>query len=320
MTASCQIASDLSERIYEFIQTHKSIPWRQSWVSKTFNPITDTRYKGINHFLTLMHMEDYSLKIPQFLTYRQIRSLGGYIKPWEKSVPIIFFKSYKKDVKEENDEWGTELVSHNAVTVMGHKPAPKSMIPKFFLRTYHNYGLEQTTLPLETYDADREKNQVQPDHESFLKTIQDYCDREHIDVTYAGLRCFYNSSLDSINITRRENFDKVEDWLFTLAHELAHSTWHKDRLSRFKSSSDMETSRKEQYAFEEVVADMTACLLLRQFNINPDVPNSASYISWWLTYWRDKKQQLYKACREAQKAVDYICNNALWWNTERLTT
>jgi len=267
----------------------------------------------------MMHMEEYKLQVPQFLTFKQVKSLGWAIKSWEKSVPIIFFKSYIKDVAEENEDGALELVSHNSIPIMGHKMAPKSQVPKFFLRNYHIYGLEQTTLPLETYDVDHEKNQATADHDQLLKTVQEYCDREHIEVTCAGLRAYYAPSKDSIQIPRRENFDRIEDWLFTLSHELAHSTGHKDRLARFKTSSEMEESRKEQYAFEEVVADMTACLLMRQFNINPDLPNSAVYVSGWLSYWQDKQQQLYRACREAQKAVDYICNTSLWGNTERIS-
>lgn len=320
MTASSQIASELSERIYGFIETHKSLPWRQGWISRTSNPITDTRYKGINHFLTMMHMEEYKLQIPQFLTFKQVKSLWGMVKPWEKSVPIIFFKSYIKDGDEEkSDSRELELVSHNATRVLWHKAVPKSMVPKFFLRNYHIYGLEQTTLPLDTYDTDREKNQTSADHSTLLKVIQEYCDREHIEITCAWLRAYYAPSKDSIQIPRRENFDRIEDWFSTLCHELAHSTGHKDRLARFQTSSEMEESRKEQYAFEEVIADMASCLLMRQFNINPDLPNSAAYVSGWLSHWQDKKQQLYRACREAQKVVDYICNTSSWSNTERLT-
>ena len=83
-------------------------------------------------------------------------------------------------------------------------------------------------------------------------------------MTYAGVRAYYQPSKDSIQIPRRENFERVEDFYFTLCHELAHSTGHIDRLARFKTSEEMETSRKEQYAFEEIVADITACLLMQQ--------------------------------------------------------
>lgn len=319
MTASCQIAAELSDRIYGFIESHKSLPWRQWWISKTYNPLTEVRYKGINHFLTMMHMEEYALKVPQFLTFKQVKTLGWIVKPWEKSVPIIFFKSYIKKTEEDASDDRFELVSDNAVHIMGHKPAPKSKVPNFFLRNYRLYGLEQTTLPLETHDQNYGKNPTAEDHNELLKIIQDYCDRERLDVTCAGLRAYYTPSKDSIQIPRRENFERIEDFYFTLIHELIHSTGHRDRLARFKSSSEMEEGRKEQYAYEEIVADMGASLLMRQFNINPDLPNSAVYISWWLSYWKDKKSQLYRAARDAQRAVDFICNTSAWGNTERIT-
>jgi antirestriction protein ArdC len=59
---------------------------------------------------------------------------------------------------------------------------------------------------------------------------------------------------------------------------------------------------------------MTACLLLSESGITPDMANSASYVEWWLSHWKDKKQYLYRACRDAQKACEYILANAHWWN------
>ncbi len=75
MAPSYRIASDLSERIFDYIETQKTVPWRQTWVNRTYNPVTDTKYKGINYFLTMMHMERHKLQVPQFLTFRQIQNL-----------------------------------------------------------------------------------------------------------------------------------------------------------------------------------------------------------------------------------------------------
>lgn len=315
MAPSYRIASDLSERIFEYIETQKTVPWRQTWVNRTYNPVTDTKYKGINYFLTMMHMERHKLQVPQFLTFRQIQNLWGMVKRGEKSVPIIFYKSIIKSGKELDIEQRNELMSDNELQVMGHKAMPKEMLPNFFLRNYYVYGLEQTTLPVETYAPNLEIKNAHVDHEFLLKAIHEYCDREHIEVTYAGLRAYYQPGKDCIQIPRRENFERIEDFFFTLCHEIAHSTGHRDRLNRFKTSDEMEASRKEQYAFEEVVADMTACLLMQQAGIAPDLQNSSSYIEGFLRYWSDKKSQLYKACRQAQKACDFIINNTKWWNS-----
>lgn len=315
MTPSYKIASDLSERIYEYIATQKTVPWRQTWISRTYNPVTDTKYKGVNYFLTIMHMERHKLQVPQFLTFRQIQNLWGMVKKWASSVPIIFYKSFMKTGKDMDIDQRNELVSDNALQVLGHKQTTKDLVPSYFLRNYNVFWLEQTTLPIESYAPTLTEAKPSVDHEHLLKIIQDYCVREHIEVTYAGLRAYYQPGKDCIQIPRRENFERIEDFYFTLCHELAHSTGHRDRLGRFKSSEEMESSRREQYAFEEVVADMTASLLMQQAGLSPDLPNSASYINGFLRYWSDKKNQLYKACRQAQKACDYICNTAKWWNT-----
>ena len=314
MAPSYAIAAQLSERIYEYIATQKTVPWRQTWVSRTFNPVTDTRYKGINYLLTSMHLERHKLQVPQFMTFRQVKNLWGTVKKWETSVPIIFYKSFIRTGKEMDIDQRNEIVSDNALQVLGHRTTTKDLVPSYFLRTYNVYWLEQTTLPVESYAPTLESSKPSVDHEHLLKIIQNYCDREKIEVTYAGVRAYYQPSKDSIQIPRRENFERVEDFYFTLCHELAHSTGHINRLARFKTSEEMETSRKEQYAFEEIVADITACLLMQQAWLTPDLPNSASYIEGFLRYWSDKKSQLYMACRKAQKAADYISNTSKWGN------
>jgi antirestriction protein ArdC len=69
----------------------------------------------------------------------------------------------------------------------------------------------------------------------------------------------------------------VEDFYFTLCHELGslHGTHQPTELGS-KHLKRWKTSRREQYAFEEVVADITASLLMQQAGLTPDLPNSAS--------------------------------------------
>lgn len=81
---------------------------------------------------------------------------------------------------------------------------------------------------------------------------------------FVGVRAFYHTTQDWVQVPRRENFQRSEDFYFTLAHELAHSTGHKDRLGRFQTSEEMDKGRRAKYSYEEIVADMTACLILTE--------------------------------------------------------
>ncbi len=248
------------------------------------------------------------------MTFTQIKNLGGMVLPWEKSVQIIFYKSYVRSAKNMDMDQKNDLVSDNSLHTLGHKSIPGALRPSYFLRYYNIYGVEQTNLPPESYDPKHEGPKENVDHEQLLKVIQDYCTREHIEVTYAGLRAYYEPGSDSIKIPRRENFAKMEDFIHTLCHEIAHSSGTPSRLGRYQSTADIETSRRDQYAFEECVADATATLLMSQFWLSVDLPNSASYIEGWLKSWSDKKDQIYKAMKQAQRACDYICNTNKWWN------
>jgi len=91
------------------------------------------------------------------------------------------------DIDQKN-----ELVSDNALHIMGHKSVPRELKPSYFLRTYNVYGVESTNLPVESYDPKLERAPETVDQGKLLKIIEDYCLREHIEVTYSGIRAFYN--------------------------------------------------------------------------------------------------------------------------------
>ena len=313
MTPSYGIAHELSEQIYQFISEKKTLPWRQWWISRAFNPITETRYKGINHFMALISMERYKLTIPQFLTYKQIHELWGAVKQGEKSIPIIFFKTYARSFKDVDIDIKNELASENSECTLGHKSLDEKHRPGYFLRYYRVFWVEQTKLPMECYYHAGVPQTEAIDHEKLLATIRAYCERENIRIEYKWLRAFYDLNNDSIQIPRRENFTRISDFYFTLLHEIAHSTGNKQRLMRFSESIRSGSSR-EEYAFEEVVADMSACLMMSRAWLSPDLPNSASYVDGWLTYWEDKKDQIYKASRIAQKVSEFVFNDLPWWN------
>jgi antirestriction protein ArdC len=152
------------------------------------------------------------------------------VKKGEKSVPIIFFKSSIRSAKDIDIDNKNEVVSDNRQHCLGHKVVSRELKPSYFLRNYQVYGIEQSTLPKESYQTQPSDYKESVDHERILKVIHEYCDREKIQVEYAGLRAFYHTKKDCIQIPRRENFDTIEAFYGTLAHELAHSTGHRDRL------------------------------------------------------------------------------------------
>ncbi len=128
------------------------------------------------------------------------------------------------------------------------------------------------------------------------------------DVVHTGEgRAFYAPSQDRITMPNRELFidtadsDSTQNYYSTSCHEHAHWTGHKSRLDR------LELKNKKGYAFEELVADISAAFLCSQLDISASPrADHAQYLASWLQALGNDTDYIFKAAAEAQKVVDYM--------------
>lgn len=139
--------------------------------------------------------------------------------------------------------------------------------------------------------------------------VKEYLMSENIDVREGGSRAYYNPSEDFVGMPPRHAFKKGAGWVHTLTHEAAHSTGHKDRLKReFGFMGD------KKYAFEELVAEMAAQILLRTYGIDAETKpteegwdeNAIEYLRGWGKQFKESPKEFLRAGRLAQNAVDKI--------------
>ena len=99
----------------------------------------------------------------------------------------------------------------------------------------------------------------------------------------------------------------TENYYSTLLHELTHWTGGKKRLDR---KNDPNKKHIENYAFEELIAELGAAFLCAQHHINQTQSRDhALYIKSWLSALRNNKTLIFKASAQAAKATTYL--NAL---------
>lgn len=279
----------INSMILEKLQQNK-LPWKQSWnkFGPARNYVTNKRYRGINAILLNHTKSEY----PLFVTFNQIKELGGHIRKGSRGHFVVFWKKLyygeegRIDVRKLR-EYATEDV----------KTVP-------YLRYYYVFNIDcvegiEFKLP--------EKNLSINPIETCERMIGEMPNRPVIE--HGGDQPFYDFRIDVVKVPHLCNFASAEKYYATLFHELAHSTGHASRLNR-KLSGQLTSA---EYAFEELIAEMASCFLCNDAGIADQViDNSASYIKGWLTrltsILKDDGKFFVRASAQAQRVADYILN------------
>jgi antirestriction protein ArdC len=106
-----EIYQTVTDTIIELLEQHKQ-DWDRPWITfgqsgdMAHNATTNINYRGINQFLLSFVLVAKGYLQNSWLTFNQVRNMGGYVLKGEKSAPIAFFKSSyidqnKKYIKPE---------------------------------------------------------------------------------------------------------------------------------------------------------------------------------------------------------------------------
>lgn len=256
-------------------------------------------YKGINQlFLTLIKtVKGYDSSC--WITWKKkedLRTSTGKnirIKDGEKGYPVIFWKPFQK-------------VDADKKPVLNKKGEPEMV---FMLRYYKVFNIEQ--LDLDGYELNL------PELQRNTEDVKDMEDWDSVLLEhYKGNKPaifhdnedanFYRPSTDEVHLCSFDRFRSTIEYLGTLAHELGHSTGAKTRLDRFKSDEGFE---RKEYSREELVAEMTSCMVQANFGITETMNNSAEYLKNWMQFLKKEPDCLVTAYSKAEKAANWILGN-----------
>jgi antirestriction protein ArdC len=260
------------------------VPWRKPWHGRGIpcNLLTMRPYRGIN--LMLLNMLGY--KRNYFLSFGQVKALGGSVKKDEKSQIVVFWKYLQKKGKVEESEEAKEKAWR-------------------VLRYYNVFNIEQCTGIPDRF--------IPPIIENANDAIA-VCDEvvqgmpNKPEIRFVENEACYYPTEDYINMPDMECFAQSEAYYSTLFHELVHSTGHSSRLNR-EGITEPTNFGSYLYSTEELIAELGACYLQSHTGaIYDNLANSAAYIKHWLSKLRDDKRCIVYASNCAQKATDYILN------------
>ena len=284
----------ITDQIVESLE-NGHIPWKKPWVcSIPKNLKTNKEYRGINHLMLSMIPSKY----PYFATFNQIKELGGTVLKGSKSIPIYF---YSPIVKQEKI-----LVDGNN----GNEEIDFKEKSFWIIKQYQVFSMEQV-------DGIDLSQFIDPELDfkpalNAEKLIESYFQNDLMPIIYGGSRAYYILGKHEIHLPSRGSFKSEAEFYSTCFHEMIHSTGHKERTNRHEKLKIEDIpeyhTQNEQYAYEELVAELGASMLASYTGVDTSesFTNSKGYIQSWIKHLKNDKHLIYRASSKAQEAVDYI--------------
>ncbi len=276
-----------------FIQSLKTgtLPWKQNWerwCMPSYNAVTGKPYQGLNQFFLFLIRQGRELKDPRFITRKQAMKLGGYVKKDAVGLRLMFWKEVSPSKNSEN-VFETETTEE--------EKRPKA-IPICFVV----YSVEDCAgLNLEPV-----KGKIVHTWDS-LAVAEDIIAKSGAQYFHEGDHAFYMPDIDLIQLPCREQFLSADDFYSVALHELAHWTGHSSRLNRSLKNS----FGSENYAKEELRAEIASFMICSSIGIKNTFDQSAAYVNSWIKILENNPKEIMAACRDAKKIRDFLLKPVL---------
>lgn len=301
-------AKDLYQQITDKVVAaleNGTAPWKRPWRSVNnerggivpSNALTGNAYSGVNILLLWMSAEERGFSTNRWLTYRQAQQLGGQVRKREQATGAVIYKPLQVQAEDRD---GNKLLADDGQPLMVERAMLKSL--------YLFNVLQCDNLPAHLQvSAERI-----PDQEVQTLSAQTYnrvlaiLNASGVQVTSAAQnRAFYSPNHDRIVMPLSRQFFTEADYWATLLHEMVHSTGHASRLNREGITASSGKFGDPAYAFEELCAEMGSAFLCAHLEVLGEV-NHESYIDHWLNVLKADKKALFRACRQAREASEYL--------------
>ena len=261
--------------------------WQRPWANAAgggiaVNVKTGKPYHGINVPL-LAGESDHGI----WGTFKQWHDMGYTLKQGERhKARVVFFKMLHVKDEEADDPNAKKTVPMIKDTPVFAAEQVEGFDPDAWLAK-RNAALGSEPERIERADA---------------LTLA-YLNEEGIKYAEGGNRACYTPALDAINMPTRKQFKTAPGYYSTLLHECAHSTGASNRLDR----DLMGRFGREAYAFEELVAELSAAMTCGALGIDDEPRDDhAKYMQSWLNVLRQDKKAIFKASTLAKDASKYI--------------
>ncbi|MCJ7603043.1 MAG: zincin-like metallopeptidase domain-containing protein, partial [Desulfobulbaceae bacterium] len=255
-------------------------PWIKPWTPEQsiapYNPVTGTRYKGVNFlYLATLGKPD-----PRWMTFKQAQQNGWQVKHGSKGTIIQFWKFGEK--QDEKTDAQAENETKRERPLLRHY---------YVFNASDIEGIPELEKP--------EKNEELQRHDRADNILQQSgATINHVK----GDKAAYYPLRDSIVLPEKEQFSTPDGYYATALHELGHWSGHESRLNR--KISNVFGSR--DYAREELRAEIASYMLGMQLGIGHDPGQHLAYVGSWIKDLEDHPTEVFRACADAEKIQSFI--------------
>ena len=288
-----QVADALVEQIEK-----GTAPWTQAWQpgekAMPANLQTGKAYRGGNSVWLMSVAERRGFTDPRWGTYRQVQELGGQVRQGERGTAILYWKFETR--REVTDRAGRPVLDARGKPVYETTPRLTPLV-----RRYTVFNAEQCDgVPR----PERIHGAAWDPHAAAERVLTGSGAR----LKHSGEdRAFYDLRHDRIVLPHKEQFPERTGYYQAALHELGHWTGHSSRLNRATLLEGIvEGPDSQQYAREELRAEISSMMTGDRLDLGHDPARSASYVGHWIKALRDDPREIYRASRDAQAISDYV--------------
>ena len=256
--------------------------WNKPWFNigvAPYNAISKKAYRGINHIV--LGSNEYTCQA--YATFKQWSEKDCKVRKGEKGHHVVLWKFNENENTETGEKstsvYTTSYCVFNVNQVEG------------------DYARELESKPLRSLNTHEAIDHAE-------QFITSYCKNELLKVKHDD-RAYYSHGIsgEHIGMPMLGQFKSPVEYYSTFIHEIGHSTGNAKRLNRDMTGG----FGSKSYAFEELVAELTAAMLCGELGItNAPREDHAHYLKSWLRALKDDKKLIFSAASKAQRACDYI--------------
>ncbi len=293
--------------------------WEKPWFSNISHGMPKNMngrmYNGMNSLMLLMACEKNGYTIPRFCTFDCIQRMNKNednkdlplvsILKGEKSFPVLCttYTCVNKETKER--------IPYDDYKNRSEEERDKFCIyPKF--QCFRVFNVAQTNLKDARPDlwaeleAEYSTKEQLKEHDYSFAPIDEMITKQTWICPInpvQGDEAYFSIIKNEIVVPLKGQFKDGESFYSNLFHEMAHSTGHESQLCRIKSSK----FGSEDYAKEELVAELTAALTAQHYGMTKNIKNdSACYLKAWLDELKEEPQLIRSILLDVQKAASVL--------------